>query len=42
MAFGLPLITKVTLSIGFTRQLHINGKMSNLNFYGTDVKKNFN
>ena len=38
IACGLRLIIKVATSIGLTGQLYKNSKMSNLNFYGTDVK----
>ena len=41
-ACGLPLISIVMTSIGLTYQLYKNSKMSNLNFYGTDVKGIFN
>ena len=39
-AWGLPLINKVTTSIGLTGQLYRNTKISNLNFV-VDMSKDF-
>ena len=38
----LHLISRVMTSIGLIGQLYRNSKMSNMNFYGTDVKWIFN